>query len=605
FEGSFTVPSDAQPGTHTVSSRCTDSTKTQDTENFEVTPPPTLLLSPSSGPAGSEVTASGSGYGLCSASDSSDISIALLWDGDPLARVAGTGGSFSGSFTVPRDAEPGTHTVAAACENNPRATAAAFEDNPRTTKVILEQTLEIFATEQFEVTRVQQQQPVTLLLSPSSGPPGSVIAVSGSGHGRCSDAQSGDTTVALFWDDVPLGTVSGKSGSFSVLLRVPSDAERGAHRVSTACKDSFEILAIANFDATPQRGGEPPPPDQGGEPPSPAVIEVGTKRSFLLPSMVLAPTEVSTALVPILQSLALTVLLIVLVGFPAEVFNKTLEENYDEIRGWFDRLRAWGVPRLQLAPWAQFVGFAVVASLLTTWVDIKAKLDSNTAAFLLGIMVVLPLTALIYARPGEGYSRVVSRTRSTLHVLPLALVVAALCALFSRAANFEPGYVYGLFVGYAVVQGRMLSRTQTGRVILISALCLFAFGLLVWVGSDHIQLSTKYANPGFGERVFYAMVSETFMLSIGGIIFTLAPLRFLDGYKLAQWSRGIWVAVYAPVAFFFVHVLLLKQRQGGEPATAPDLVEALTLFIAFGMLSFAFWAYFRYRPTERSAKHYS
>lgn len=189
-----------------------------------------------------------------------------------------------------------------------------------------------------------------------------------------------------------------------------------------------------------------------------------------------------------------------------------------------------------------------------------------------------------------------------LQVLPLALVAAALCALISRVANFEPGYVYGLFAGYAVVQSRMLTKPDVGRAVLFSVLCVLGVGLLIWIASDPIQWYVKHtADPGFGDRLLYAILSETFMLSVQGVAFALIPLRFLDGHKLMQWSRGIWIAVYGFTTFVLVHVLLLKQRYGAEPADTSKLVEALALFIGFGMLSIVFWAYFRFRPTSMTA----
>jgi hypothetical protein len=75
--------------------------------------------------------------------------------------------------------------------------------------------------------------------------------------------------------------------------------------------------------------------------------------------------------VRILQSLALAAVLIPFLmpfaGFPADIFNKILEENYDEIRGWFRRLR---IVTLRVPPLGQFAGFAVIAALLTALVDV-------------------------------------------------------------------------------------------------------------------------------------------------------------------------------------------------------------------------------------------
>lgn len=61
---------------------------------------------------------------------------------------------------------------------------------------------------------------------------------------------------------------------------------------------------------------------------------------------VLALSEVSLAFDDLLVSVGLAVLLILLFGFPAEIFNSTVEEHYDELVGPF---RCWQRPPPQPA----------------------------------------------------------------------------------------------------------------------------------------------------------------------------------------------------------------------------------------------------------------
>src|SRR5438128_6635468 len=59
------------------------------------------------------------------------------------------------------------------------------------------------------------------------------------------------------------------------------------------------------------------------------------------------PTQITLDPVVVVQSVALTAGVIVLVPFPSALFNNTLEENYAEVMGWVARLsaaanRLWG-----------------------------------------------------------------------------------------------------------------------------------------------------------------------------------------------------------------------------------------------------------------------
>jgi hypothetical protein len=56
-----------------------------------------------------------------------------------------------------------------------------------------------------------------------------------------------------------------------------------------------------------------------------------------LVSSIPSPSEVSLDPIVVAASVALTAGVLFLVPFPAEIFNNTLAEHYDEIRGWFRR----------------------------------------------------------------------------------------------------------------------------------------------------------------------------------------------------------------------------------------------------------------------------
>lgn len=170
------------------------------------------------------------------------------------------------------------------------------------------------------------------------------------------------------------------------------------------------MLVVKRFNVIAGKAQVAPPEQDDGPPAQVLVLEVPPERRPVYPLSVLAPSEVSTGLVAVLQSLALTVLLVLLVGFPAELFNKTLEENYTEIRGWFQRLHALAVPQLRLSPRVQFIGFAVIGVLLTVLAQVQVTdvLSPETPRCCSGCLLRFP------SRPWSTPRRVKSTVVSSL-----------------------------------------------------------------------------------------------------------------------------------------------------------------------------------------------
>ncbi len=66
-----------------------------------------------------------------------------------------------------------------------------------------------------------------------------------------------------------------------------------------------------------------------------------------------------------LRSLTLAAAFVLLIGFPAEIFNKTFEKNKDTIHRWFRWLPTHRIADLRIPAAAQLAVFAVIAAALT------------------------------------------------------------------------------------------------------------------------------------------------------------------------------------------------------------------------------------------------
>jgi len=119
----FAVPDSAAPGEHTVHTRCDIDIELTASTSFvvetRVEPQgPLLLLEPTSGPPGTDVTAVATGYGRCPPAGLDDVGdgqVAFYWDSDELGVADVGDGSASRTFAVPESASHGDHEVATRC----------------------------------------------------------------------------------------------------------------------------------------------------------------------------------------------------------------------------------------------------------------------------------------------------------------------------------------------------------------------------------------------------------------------------------------------------------------------------------------------------------
>ncbi|MGR7001478.1 FGLLP motif-containing membrane protein [Yinghuangia aomiensis] len=188
--------------------------------------------------------------------------------------------------------------------------------------------------------------------------------------------------------------------------------------------------------------------------------------------------------------------LVLLIGFPAELFNKTLEENHPRISRWWRRRggganppAAPGAPGTagsgpggpDSGPWLRLrrvrhrarAGracvnpfralwnsrwvlpiFVLISAILSTVVDPDSGFNAKTGILLLGFLIAAPIVIIAYAWPGEQVAKRASQVPGALKTIPPALILAFFCTLLSRLSDFVPGYVFGLVLGYVALRER-------------------------------------------------------------------------------------------------------------------------------------------------------
>ncbi|SDJ03751.1 hypothetical protein SAMN04488074_101340 [Lentzea albidocapillata subsp. violacea] len=128
FSAAMTVPTEATTGDHLVYGRCQDGGEYA-TATFTVTAAPqsdpVITLRPQTGRPATQVTVRGTGFTACQ-----DNRVEILWDESTTGAAAvSADGTFTATFSVPRNASVTNHRVVAQCPGGDYA-HAAFRVNP-------------------------------------------------------------------------------------------------------------------------------------------------------------------------------------------------------------------------------------------------------------------------------------------------------------------------------------------------------------------------------------------------------------------------------------------------------------------------------------------
>lgn len=335
-------------------------------------------------------------------------------------------------------------------------------------------------------------------------------------------------------------------------------------------------------------------------------VETGAVRPSTFSSALATPQQSFSSVGTTIANVVITLALMLFITFPAQLFNKTLEENYDDIRdiltrrfGWLARMRR-EVQRESTGRTRLMVFGAVVlgGALLGSLNDPGFGFNASSALTYLGVVASM----MVGVWTGTTVAKVYRRARGVdtgghLHALPAGLVVAGVCVLLSRSTHFTPGYLYGVIFGVAFTAKLTRSVESVGIVVATTAtLTLAVLAWILWIPAHDRTLGDS-ANPGLilAVDVLASMVVGGFVGSVIGLF----PLRFLNGGTLFTWNRGVWGGTFGVALFGLVQVLLHPGSSPAHSGNAP-VITAIVLFALFGVVSVGFNQYFERRKKRRA-----
>jgi hypothetical protein len=241
---SITIPSGIAVGSHTIS--VSGGTTDTPSVTFTVTANPAIeTILPASGPAGTDVTLSGTNF-------PANTVLSFKFDETTIAVTngstqTGSGGSFASVITVPAGVVAGSHIITVTAGAG-TATATFTVTAPQTTTTTPPPTSTTTTPPVSTTTTTPKPGTTTLTINQSGNFVGSAVGIGGSGFKK-------NGTVTLKFDDTTVGTATADaSGFFVATFQVPA-SKHGTHTITATDgtntnTTTFEVESVA--PKTPQ-----------------------------------------------------------------------------------------------------------------------------------------------------------------------------------------------------------------------------------------------------------------------------------------------------------------------------------------------------------------
>ncbi len=328
--------------------------------------------------------------------------------------------------------------------------------------------------------------------------------------------------------------------------------------------------------------------------PTPTPEEKEGTRSALVAS-ISGPKDIPISPELLFLSLLSTGFLVLLIMFPAELFNATVQGNYEEIMKWslIHRIKNFYDRMNHLPALIVVTGFAILGAVINSFLSPDFGLNQPTFALILGMLIALFVITFVYDITRKFYMKKRFGVSSKLRAHSIGLFTGSLLVAMSRMANFLPGYCYGLFTG--LVYRKNPTEKEDGEGVAISAIMLLIVAIIGWFSWVPIKETALGDNPSFLVLVIDAAIATLWVSALTSTVFGLMPLRFMYGEVVKKWNFAGWAFIYFSGLFLFVYTLLNPAIGIYGKSDKVSLWAVLSLFFAFGIFSFLFWGYFRYR----------
>jgi hypothetical protein len=354
------------------------------------------------------------------------------------------------------------------------------------------------------------------------------------------------------------------------------------------------FIPVSNISPTEEPAESPTPTPDPSPTTTPTPTDAPVKRSAMV-AAITSPDEIPVSSELLFLSLLSSGFLVLLIVFPAELFNSTVQGNYEEIMKWslIHRIKLFYNKVNHLPALVIVIVFAISGAVINSFLSPDIGFNEGTYALVLGMLFALLVIVTIYDLVRIVYMKKRFGVSSRLRAHSLGLFTGTLLVVVSRLANFLPGYCYGIFTG--LIYNREVNSKEEGEGLAISALLLLAIALGGWFTWIPIKDAATSGDPAFWVLIVDAFFASLWVSTLTATIFGLAPIRFLYGEQVKKWNFIGWIFIYFTGLYLFVYTLLNPAIGIYGKSDKVSWAAVLSLFFGFGLFSFLFWGYFRYR----------
>jgi len=292
-----------------------------------------------------------------------------------------------------------------------------------------------------------------------------------------------------------------------------------------------------------------------------------------------------------------------LILLASSVFNSTLEEKGSALAEFLGKLVApFGLSLAFLRgnddedvdrPLSLFRLGLILLTVGTIYsaLDPEFGLNVTTAALVVSLALGVGMVTLVYEGAQALLASKTAGVRSSVQLQPLGIVIAAASVLVTRLTDVHPGIVLGVIAGAAVgshdarLQGRLVAAAMVG-IIGLSLIALLLVGPFQSLSDDH-------------AADWWAVIPETvavtlFIGGIEGVLFSMLPLRFMEGRRVWDWSRLAWALLATTVSFLFFHVVLNRTDAYTSVVEETGVQTLFAICVGAIALAATFWLFCRY-----------
>lgn len=337
------------------------------------------------------------------------------------------------------------------------------------------------------------------------------------------------------------------------------------------------------------------------------------------------PGEIFHSITHDAVNLVITLAIVLFIAFPANIFNQTLSENYDEVQLMKENARrkirktfglsvdtpkdptptpagadadgttSASMPGLATRQW--FIAVLAIGALFGGLLDPNFGANSHSFESFIATLVAFSVGAVLSWFIAKTFRNMHKYpTQTYLKALPIGLGIAFACVIISRSTHFEPGYLYGVVVSISFVAS--MKDQHNSHLIVISTLSTLMVALLAWMAWIPVNHLALEGGGNFIEAILDDVLGSLFIGGLIGSVIGLLPLEGLSGGTLVKWRRDVWAGIFALAVFLLVSVELRPSSGPTHPGGAP-ITTAIILFLAFGGLSFGARWYFAQRKLRK------